>query len=90
MRLLNTELADTLGNLLNRCCGTTVNALQQFPPYDSEHYEQYCQTNAEVLLQSLDKLPGTVLETYISYRQCHIMVVTTIDIKRLKNKVCCI
>ncbi|KRT86848.1 tRNA synthetase, partial [Oryctes borbonicus] len=30
-RILNSELADTLGNLLNRCCGATVNPGQIFP-----------------------------------------------------------
>lgn len=33
-RILNTELADTLGNLLNRCCGKAINPNLNYPKSD--------------------------------------------------------
>nr|CAI5858281.1 unnamed protein product [Callosobruchus analis] len=35
LRILNSELADTLGNLLNRCTGSALNPKQIFPAIDS-------------------------------------------------------
>ncbi|VEN35851.1 unnamed protein product [Callosobruchus maculatus] len=35
LRILNSELADTLGNLLNRCTGSALNPRQTFPTMDS-------------------------------------------------------
>lgn len=61
LRMLNAELADTLGNLLNRCCGKTVNPHQQFPVFNQQDFEQYCQQNAATLIQSLTKLPGKTI-----------------------------
>lgn len=58
LRLLNAELADTLGNLLNRCCGKAINGNQQFPVLNPEHYEKYCQKEANKLVEALRALPG--------------------------------
>uniref|UniRef100_A0A1B6E709 Methionine--tRNA ligase, mitochondrial n=1 Tax=Clastoptera arizonana TaxID=38151 RepID=A0A1B6E709_9HEMI len=60
MRLLNAELADTLGNLLNRCTGTTVNVQQYFPQFDV----QYCQPDAKGLLLALDSLSDEVADHF--------------------------
>lgn len=37
-RILNSELADTLGNLLNRCTSTLLNPRQEFPQL---HYDEF-------------------------------------------------
>ncbi|XP_065173544.1 methionine--tRNA ligase, mitochondrial-like, partial [Atheta coriaria] len=36
LRILNSELADTLGNLLSRCCGVALNPEQVFPALEPE------------------------------------------------------
>ncbi|KAH8384148.1 hypothetical protein KR009_012255 [Drosophila setifemur] len=46
MRILNSELADTLGNLLSRACAKTLNPRQIYPSAHAEHLAD--------LLQSLD------------------------------------
>ncbi|XP_054263064.1 methionine--tRNA ligase, mitochondrial-like [Macrosteles quadrilineatus] len=64
LRKLNAELADTLGNLLNRCTGKTVNANQHFPAFNPEHYKQYCEKEASGLVESLQRIPDLVGEHY--------------------------
>lgn len=38
MRILNSELADTLGNLLSRGCAKSVNVQQVFPALDVAYF----------------------------------------------------
>lgn len=42
-RILNSELADTLGNLLSRGCARTVNTQQRFPRLDRTAFESHIQ-----------------------------------------------
>lgn len=39
-RILNSELADTLGNLLNRCCGKAINPNLDYPKLDLAAFER--------------------------------------------------
>ena len=57
-RILNSELADTLGNLLSRCCGKTVNQNQVFPNLIREDFDLYCRGLGGELIEALDRLPG--------------------------------
>lgn len=57
-RILNSELADTLGNLLNRCSGTLVNPGQIFPAFCCSDFDKYCGESAKELVESLETLPG--------------------------------
>uniref|UniRef100_A0A1B6G566 Methionine--tRNA ligase, mitochondrial n=1 Tax=Cuerna arida TaxID=1464854 RepID=A0A1B6G566_9HEMI len=67
LRLLNAELADTLGNLLNRCCGKAVNPSQHFPAFIAQHFHQYCEHEARHLICLLEALPDEVEEHYSSF-----------------------
>lgn len=63
-RLLNAELADTLGNLLSRCTAPLVNKQQIFPGYDQAAFESF-PTGQRVLDQLgglSDKVKGRYLE----------------------------
>jgi methionyl-tRNA synthetase len=42
VEMLNADLANNFGNLLNRCVGKTVNAKQIFPSFDEHEYEKLC------------------------------------------------
>ncbi|XP_039281334.1 methionine--tRNA ligase, mitochondrial isoform X2 [Nilaparvata lugens] len=64
INLMNAELADTLGNLLNRCTGKTVNALQIFPKFSAENYTRYCSSSAAILQERLTVLPDEVADHY--------------------------
>uniref|UniRef100_A0A0A9XWG0 Methionine--tRNA ligase, mitochondrial n=1 Tax=Lygus hesperus TaxID=30085 RepID=A0A0A9XWG0_LYGHE len=63
-RILNAELADTLGNLLNRSCGKTVNQRQLFPPLDKSALDQYCLQSASEVMSAVESLQSEVKECY--------------------------
>ncbi|GLH16698.1 Methionine--tRNA ligase, mitochondrial [Gryllus bimaculatus] len=56
--ILNSELADSLGNLLNRCCSRAVNPKQIFPLYNQDSFAKYCESDAKKLISHLTTLPG--------------------------------
>lgn len=59
IRILNSELADSLGNLLNRCSGKTVNPDQIFPKFCQHSFSIYCNSDEALkLVESLSALPG--------------------------------
>lgn len=59
IRILNSELADSLGNLLNRCSGRTVNPDQIIPHFCQHSFSTYCNSDeALALVESLSALPG--------------------------------
>jgi len=55
-RLLNSELADTLGNLLSRCSGKVVNPGQIWPKWSDSSIE-FLSDNGKALKESVDNLP---------------------------------
>ena len=58
-RILNAELADTLGNLLNRCSSTTVNPDQIFPKFCQHSFDTYCKSDEALkLMEFVSALPG--------------------------------
>lgn len=62
IRIVNAELADTLGNLLSRCTGNALNPKQTFPKNAENHF-----TNNDVtlnLLESVEALPDICREHY--------------------------
>ncbi|CAB0020349.1 unnamed protein product [Nesidiocoris tenuis] len=61
VRFVNAELADTLGNLLNRCCGKTINRSQIFPAFDRQAVDEYCSSS---LMSAVGKLQDNVAESY--------------------------
>lgn len=58
-RILNSELADTLGNLLSRGCAKTVNAQHKYPKLDMVVFEELCKLDAtKKLIDLIAQLPG--------------------------------
>ncbi|XP_057651587.1 methionine--tRNA ligase, mitochondrial [Diorhabda carinulata] len=65
-RILNSELADTLGNLLSRCTGTALNPKQIFPKLKSDVLDEMKQIDVtKKLIDSVQKLPDTCRDYYI-------------------------
>lgn len=65
-RILNAELADTLGNLLSRGCARTVNTAQRFPRLDRATFESRL-AGLEVtqrLVRLVAELPARCAEHY--------------------------
>lgn len=60
MRILNSELADTLGNLLSRGCARTVNRKQVFPRLNRTVFDdELMQLEVtQKLVDLIDRLPG--------------------------------
>lgn len=69
MRILNSELADTLGNLLSRGCAKTVNKRQVFPRFDANvfHGELMQLQVTQKLVSLLDELPDKCYAHYKAY-----------------------
>lgn len=65
LRILNSELADTLGNLLSRCTGQALNPEQIFTRFIKVEFDKI--SNLEVtknFVESTEKLPDICLEHY--------------------------
>ncbi|CAH1967738.1 unnamed protein product [Acanthoscelides obtectus] len=61
LRILNSELADTLGNLLNRCTGTVLNPRQIFPKIDPQALAAARSVNVtNNLINQVMNLPGKI------------------------------
>lgn len=61
LRILNSELADTLGNLLSRGCAKTLNPKQVFPKIHREHYEELIKIDVtKKLIDLVTELPGNL------------------------------
>lgn len=59
MRILNSELADTLGNLLSRACAKSVNKRQISPALDRSEFEKLFQMDeTKKLVDLVEALPG--------------------------------
>ncbi|XP_055698031.1 methionine--tRNA ligase, mitochondrial [Phlebotomus papatasi] len=57
-RFLNAELADTLGNLLSRCCAKSLNPQQIWPEFDPEVFRELFEVDAtKRLIELLEMLP---------------------------------
>ncbi|CAG9862611.1 unnamed protein product [Phyllotreta striolata] len=65
LRALNSELADTFGNLLNRCTGSALNPEQKFPEIDVGALEEIRQSDvAKTLMENVENLPETCKDHY--------------------------
>lgn len=68
MRILNAELADTMGNLLSRACAKTLNPQQQFPKVDLEQLNELIKLDAcKILFEKLSELPDKCRINYSEY-----------------------
>lgn len=61
IRILNSELADTLGNLLSRCCGSALNPSQLFPEIEPSAFKIVSSMDVtKKLIDSVNSLPGKI------------------------------
>lgn len=59
IRILNSELADTLGNLLSRCTGTALNPDQVFPEIELTAFQDVASEDVtKKLIEAVNTLPG--------------------------------
>ncbi|XP_067949721.1 methionine--tRNA ligase, mitochondrial-like [Watersipora subatra] len=67
LNYLNSELCNTLGNLLNRCTSKSINKQQTYPPLDLDVHERVEEDGWKELMADLDLLPGLVSQHYEEY-----------------------
>ncbi|XP_072379531.1 methionine--tRNA ligase, mitochondrial [Diabrotica undecimpunctata] len=68
LRILNSELADTLGNLLSRCTGTALNPHQRFPKMEQAALEKVKQLDVtKKLIDSVNNLPDVCQVHYENF-----------------------
>ena len=63
VRIINTELADGLGNLVSRCCGKSLNPSQTRPGVNKSSFLSCGQKGSE-LLELLQQAPEKVFNHY--------------------------
>lgn len=63
VRIANSDLADGIGNLVNRCCGKSLNPSQTRLAVNSSSFEMCGPAGAE-LLELLQKTPDVVHDEY--------------------------
>lgn len=71
-KVLNSELADTLGNLISRCAGKTINPSKEFP--DPTKYWHVLQSEAaNETKEALESLAEKARESYEKYNLHHVV-----------------
>lgn len=70
VNLLNIELADTLGNLLNRCTAPSLNPNQQVPPLNFQYLKEMPLAGQKLVEQLVD-LPSAVEKHYYNFNFYH-------------------
>lgn len=69
INVANSELADSLGNLASRCCGTALNPLQEFPALQPAEFTQLLQgEHAALLVEYVEALPEICYTHYKNYQ----------------------
>ncbi|XP_035205174.1 methionine--tRNA ligase, mitochondrial-like [Stegodyphus dumicola] len=63
--MLNAELADTLGNLLNRTCARALNPKQVFPHFSHEAFQKLTESNVQHLIEETSILPEKVKQHFL-------------------------
>lgn len=59
INIANSELADTLGNLVSRSCGPALNPRCEFPALHQQEFAECCQLQVTAqLLDAVERLPG--------------------------------
>lgn len=85
VRLLNAELADTMGNLLSRACAKTLNPRQQFPQVDLEQLNELIKTDTcKILFERLTELHEKCRLHYSDYN-FHLVVDNVISTLHASN-----
>lgn len=72
MNVLNSELADTLGNLVSRCTGKTINPSREFP--EPARYWNILQSQiANETKEALESVGSKARESYEEYNLHHVV-----------------
>ena len=71
VRYANADLANTLGNLLNRCTASAMNASQEFVAFNESDWNKYATTSASDLRDSLDVLADKVEMHFEDFNYYH-------------------
>jgi methionyl-tRNA synthetase len=79
-KYLNAELANTLGNLLNRVISSTINFSQIYPSNLSHSFS----SSSTELIEQCTNLPSRVITAYDSYEFYH-GIIAIMDVLRLCN-----
>lgn len=66
VRIVNSDLADGLGNLVNRCCGKSLNPAQTRQAVSPSSFKILGPPGAE-LLQLLERVPHLVHDDYLQW-----------------------
>jgi methionyl-tRNA synthetase len=68
INVANSELADTLGNLASRCCGSALNPRGEFPPLHACELAVCRHSDVTInLLDHVERLPGEFLIKYSAH-----------------------
>ncbi|KAJ3643888.1 hypothetical protein Zmor_026572 [Zophobas morio] len=68
IRILNSELADTLGNLLSRCCGSALNPRQTFPRIEEDALRKVAELDVtKKLIEDVRGLPDACMGHYTDF-----------------------
>ncbi|XP_055629470.1 methionine--tRNA ligase, mitochondrial [Toxorhynchites rutilus septentrionalis] len=73
IRILNAELADTLGNLLSRCCGKALNPEAVVPSFDQETFQEL--KSLDTTKRLLDLLQALPEKCHLHYREYNFYLV---------------
>lgn len=68
IRVLNSELADTFGNLLSRACAKTLNPKQIYPPAHADQLSELIKLDVcKALMEKVSEISGLSRQHYDSY-----------------------
>ncbi|XP_047526135.1 methionine--tRNA ligase, mitochondrial [Pieris napi] len=69
INIANSELADTLGNLVSRSCGPALNPRCEFPALHQQEFAECCQLQVtSQLLDAVERLPDICRSHYSNYQ----------------------
>ena len=83
VRIINAELADGMGNLVNRCCGKSLNPLKIRPAITLASFHA-CGALGVELLEMLERTPDTVHD-YYQVMEFYKYAKVTYNYKRILN-----
>lgn len=71
---MNSELADTFGNLLSRACAKTLNPQQEFPQIHNEHLSELLKLDScKLLIERISEVPKKCRHDFIAYNFHHVV-----------------
>lgn len=86
-RIINSELADTFGNLLSRCCAKSLNRAQMYPQYDGQSVSALVRSHGEIVEKLLESTITLAAQSKSLYEEVsfHALVDTVMAHLHLTN-----